>query len=403
MTASSAAPALPWPGLHTVLGSYTGRGQLFTTLGAIHGTEDSWSPLAVRRRARRILFEQILPVLSHWPITTAGWLDALPAQSTRHRELSPYPAGRVNWTATRRLGWPPEQFAIVSNDRQSDAVLTTTFAWTLRQLLDVRADAVTVVPDLANPVGRQLETARAVLHTPPVSQAEPVRPGRPELAAVRSAGRPWAALARVAEHLAIEDTRLDELARRLLLPDDDLRWRLFHLGCLGTILTALREKDCAIHSRRPLGIGTGPAYTVTTPHDGEWDLWFEAGGLWKYYGITSPYVEATKGLPGAGQPLGADIAFIRRHHDALVIECKYSADPTYIARDGYHQAVTYLTEIRTKLTPHASAIVVGPEGVVNASATTTTASGNVSMVPPRGLPGLLPFGILRTHDLSPKR
>jgi hypothetical protein len=392
MTSLEKAPAIPWPGLLTVLGSYSGKGQLFATLGALHGTDDSWSPLAVRRRARRILFEQVLPVLVHWPTTPAAWLDALPAQTTRHRQLSPSPAGRVDWAATRRMGWPPDLFATTRSNRLADAVLTTTLAWTVRRLLDVRADAVVVVPDLAKPAARQLDAARTALHVPPVAQAEPIRPGRPELAAVHSAGRPWSVLARVAELLAVEDTALDKLARLLLLPDDDLRWRLFHLGCLGTILTALRNCNCTIRSRRPLGIGTGPAYTVTTPHDGEWDLWFESAGIWTHYGIPAPYVEATRGLPGAGQPLGADIALIRRHHDALVIECKYSADPTYVGRDGYHQAATYLTEIRTKLTPRASAIVVGPEGVVTAPATTITACGSISVVPPGALMGLLPLG-----------
>jgi hypothetical protein len=208
---------------------------------------------------------------------------------------------------------------------------------------------------------------------------------------VRAAGRPWTALAHAAELVATEERSLDELARLLLQPDDELRWRLFHLGCLGTLLTALRDRGCTLRSRRPIGIGTGPAYTVATPQHGDWDLWFEAGGLWRHYGIPAPYVEATKGLPGAGQPLGADIALIRHHHDAIVMECKYSADPTYIGRDGYHQALTYLTEIRSRVTPRATAVVVGPEGVVTEPAGTTTAVGSISIVSPRDLPGHLPF------------
>jgi hypothetical protein len=45
-----------------------------------------------------------------------------------------------------------------------------------------------------------------------------------------------------------------------------------------------------------VGAGTlGPAYNVRTISGEQWDLWFEAGGVWTFYGAASPYVVATAG------------------------------------------------------------------------------------------------------------
>lgn len=389
MIPSEYGPALPWPGVLAALASYSSKGQLFTTLGHMAGVDDNWSARDVKRRARRILLGQLLPVIHRWPTSPSVWLDALPAQTFREKLTSPTPIGRINWPATRLHGWPPGQFVITHNSRQADEVLTTTLAWTLRRLLAVRRDATALLPGLDAPIQTQLAAAQKVLDTAPINTAKSVRPGRPELASVRSMGRPWVALARAAELLAVEDSSVDELARRLLLPDDDLRWRLFHLGCLGIILNALTGRGYSITSLRPIGIGTGPSYRVTDKNGIGWDLWFEAGGIWNYYKIPSPYVSATAGLPGAGQPLGADIALIRRGVQAIVVECKYSADPTYVGRDGYIQALTYLAEIRTGIAAHGSAIVIGPESVVRTASTADTCIGQVSITPPSGVSALL--------------
>lgn len=382
-------PALPWPGLLSVLSNYSSRGQLFTALGTVPD-DDAWSSSDVRRRARRILLERLIPTVRALPTSTSAWLDALPAESRRHRATTTVPVGRIDWPRTRLGGWPPTRFVTSRRSRTPDEVLVTTLAWAGGRVLDVVKDATSLLPGGGDPIAVQLETLRRLLDVRPLVDAEPVAPGRPELAALRATGRPWSALASMIDVLRLEDLDLPALARELLVPDDDLRWRLFHLGCLGTVLTALKGRGWTATGLRPLGIGTGPAYALTDDVGRQWELWFEAAGIWSYYKVSSPYAEASAGLAAAAQPLGADIALFRGNEEAVAIECKYSADPKYIVRNGYLQGMAYLSEIRSRKASTCRAIVVGPEDVVPSTHSTSTIAGELYIAPPSALPQLLP-------------
>lgn len=384
----STAPPIPWQGLLEALRGYSGRGQLYNAIASVAG-DDIWSARDVRLRAHRVLLEQCAPLLARLPSSTTAWLDALPAQSHQRREDASAPIGRVDWPRTRLGGWPPQKFAVTKRSRQADEVLVTTLAWAANTLHDVRQDSLMVAPESDMNVRLQLSALEALLHLPPVNQAVRARPGRPELAAARWSGRPWAALADVAQSLLGAERDVEQTARMLLYPDDDLRWRLFHLGCLGNVLATVRRIGCQVIGLRPLGIGSGPAYRVVDLEGREWDLWFEAGGMWRHYGVDSPYVQATRGLPGAGQPLGADLALVLPGESALLVECKYSKNPSYIGRQGYEQAMTYLAEARSGLVSRATAAVVGPEGVVTSGSSVSTFVGPVIVIPPSGLEHLV--------------
>jgi hypothetical protein len=60
----------------------------------------------------------------------------------------------------------------------------------------------------------------------------------------------------------IEGERLANLARTLLAPDEEFRWRPFHLAVLGEIIAALKDLGATVESLRPLGrddTSTGPS------------------------------------------------------------------------------------------------------------------------------------------------
>lgn len=56
-----------------------------------------------------------------------------------------------------------------------------------------------------------------------------------------------------------------------------------------------------------------------------------------------------------------------------MFECKWSVDGTYVGRDGYHQASSYLVEARAGIATDAWSYVIGPAEVVSARSETELA------------------------------
>lgn len=379
-------PPIPEDGLAEALGTWAGRGYLWDALAAPTDirSERQWSRRDLVSRAHRVLLERVAPMLSVWPSRLASWIDALPAAREHSRLIYPAPFSGVSWPDTRRrFGWPPTAFVGRQAERGADTLLMTTLRWTLDYLTRVRADAIKTFPGVDIKVRDQLDAAAALLRVEPVASAPSVMPGYPEIMALRHEGNPWNSVANVADQFRAIEASVVDLAWRLIVPDDEIRWRLFHLAVLGVLLAALRTAGWVIMSRRPLGgSAAGPNYTITDLRGLSWDLWFEAAGIWDYEGERSPYREAALGVPGGGRALGADVLLIQSGNRALVVECKYSPYPDIIARDGYLQAVTYATELRSRLVNSIVSLVVGPTGVITAPGFTETCVGRIGIVPP---------------------
>jgi hypothetical protein len=79
---------------------------------------------------------------------------------------------------------------------------------------------------------------------------------------------------------------------------------------------------------------------------------------------------------------GADLLLLDAQRQALIIECKYSANPDRVARDGYYQAVAYAAEARSRLVEQVVAVAVGPESVVPEASFATLNVGTVGTVAP---------------------
>ena len=177
---------------------------------------------------------------------------------------------------------------------------------------------------------------------------------------------------------------------QVLMPDDEIRWRLFHLATLGVLLTALREAGCQITSLRPLSPKSGgPNYEVVSSRGEPYLLWFEASGVWSYFGRPSPFVEATRGIGHARRSNGADLLLLMPRRRALILECKYSWNQDVVARDGYYQAMAYSAEAQSRLADFVIGVAVGPESVVSASSFTNLSIGRVGTAPPSGLTSLI--------------
>jgi hypothetical protein len=385
----SGQPPIPQRGLDEMLRAWSGQGQLWDALAAISDpvAERQWTAQDIRRRAHRVLFQQLEPLLMTWPAQRRTWLYALPAESLQTREVGKVPTSGTSWSETRRGGWPPSSFVSRPRVRRADSLLTTTLKWVLDQLVEVRRAAATPSSEVQWLARSRLDVAAALLAVDPLASTTAMLPRPTDLVAMRAAGRPWRSVAPVAALLrTLSGAGLLELAARVVAPDGDLAWRLFHLAVLGELLHALRAAGATVVSVRPLGdSASGPAFKVLDARAREWDLWFEAAGAWRRYGRKSPYAAAAAGVPGAGSALGADLLLIRPAERALVIECKYSWNPSVVARGGYEQAVTYAAEAHEMAPGHVRAVVTGPRGVVEAPGFTYTIAGRVDIVPPETL------------------
>jgi hypothetical protein len=385
-------PPVPDAGLAAVLASWSGRGSLFEALSVPLEEREvrRWTSFDVRLRADRVLLSLLEPALMRWPKRTSEWLDYLPASKKHTRVVEQAPFAGVAWAETRRrFGWPPTAFVGRHAERGPDMLAVQVLRWCADRLSQIW-DSAGAEPELKFGSTVQLESALRLLELEPLSSASPGTPRRADLIALRREGAPWGSVASVAEVLLDTEKSVDFLIYQVLMPDDEIRWRLFHLAVLGVVLIALREAHCQITSLRPLSPKSGgPNYEVISPRGEPYLLWFEASGVWSYLDKPSPFVEATHGISRARRTNGADVLFLLPGCRALILECKYSWDQDWVARHGYYQSMAYSAEIRSRLAEVVLAATVGPESVVSASSFTNLSIGKVGTVPPSALGSLV--------------
>ncbi|MGU3645176.1 hypothetical protein ACLBXX_09430 [Microbacterium sp. C23T] len=248
----------------------------------------------------------------------------------------------------------------------------------------IQRDANRAASDVDASVRHELSAIRQAWESLQSSNAEFVAPDREDIAALRASGRPWGALADVAQMIILKRGDVANAARELLLPAPELRGALFHLGCLGEVLVALRRHHWGLTNLRPIGIGSGPIFRARKG-DRTLEIWYETAAAYRYYKGRSPYADALTQLRANGRPIGADIGLFESNRRALLLECKYSAKPEYVLRNGYEQAVAYMTECHTALAVDVEGVVIGPHGVVNGFAEVETSVGMVSLMPASGV------------------
>ncbi|MBS7589801.1 hypothetical protein KHC24_20950 [Ancylobacter defluvii] len=315
-------------------------------------------------------------------------MDALPAVRLHETTTTQSPTSGISWPETRiRYGWPPSAFIGRQTARHADSLLSTALRWTFERLGTIRDSAVSSYADADVEIRAQLDAGRRAIMRAPLALAPAIRPGRHDLIAIRRAGSPWGTVSEIANRLSVLDASPEALANELLIPDENIRWRLFHLAILGEILLSARSLGFQTLSQGPLRPGGGrPSFRLTARGDLAFDLWFEAAGIWHDLGVRSPYAEATAGIALKDRRLGADLLLAHpRGHSFLVIECKYSWNVDFVARNGYYQAVAYASELASRTGGKIMAIAVGPEGVVHSSGFTQLSVGQIGICPPSAI------------------
>lgn len=379
---------IPTEGLNEVLRIWSGRGHLLSAIASVADEQLSeiiWNADDVRMRASRILFELLKPHFHRLPTRVASWLDAIPANIRPRKETSDSIFPGVSWTDTyKRFGWPPSSFIGKTKTRGTDLNLVTTAAWTLSNIQELREAALHLSPSADKDIVKQLNSVGDLFNEEPFFSADYF--GLPDLSdikAMRAEGRPWHNLADIAEQIFLIYRDAKQFALQLLSPDDEIRWRLFHLGILGEVLLGLTSAGCKIRSLRPIrASSTEPSFQLTSPRGHEWDLWFEGSGIWNFYKVSPPYKAVNKGAKTKGTRLSPDIILTRSPEQALIFECKfYDSNIARMVRDGYLQVSAYVNEVKTCLAANVMGVVIAPATDIPCFGLSNTVSGKVGIAP----------------------
>lgn len=216
---------IPQGGLEEVLSGWSGQGQLLEALAAVGAplVDWKWTRRDVSRRAHRVLFQILTPLITKWPTHVLPWIEALPAQSERVPETTMAPTSGTSWVRTRiEHGWPPSAFAGRTRVRVADTLLLTTLRWVLEYVDLVWKDARALAADLDRGITQQLAASASLLEIEPVASASPIPPSRQDLVGLFSEGFPWTVLSPVALELQRLDTSVMDYALRLVEPHEDL-------------------------------------------------------------------------------------------------------------------------------------------------------------------------------------
>ncbi|MDE0321625.1 MAG: hypothetical protein OXI97_17250 [Acidimicrobiaceae bacterium] len=348
-----------------MLRGWIGDGDLLRAVAASQADDHSWSERDIRQRGQRIALGRLSDDLQRLPQSEREWAAALPTASYATKAVAVAPSGGVRWAETVRFhGWPPAAYVRRHRRRMTDETALTALAW-LSLRLDAYRHACHSSPALLERIGAPIAAMRRALAH--LDDPSPVRPDRTDLRSLRSSGQPWPVVSQIAELI----TRVDEdpafIAFELLSPEPDLVARLFHLNIFGEVLRALRQGGFRCIWLSPIGgARSGPRLQCVDRYGLVVDLWFEAAGSRKHYALgDGAYVRATRSISGAGGPIGADIALVSRARNAvLLLECKWSPDSSYIARDGFHQAASYALEARDGLGDKVWSFIVGPAEII---------------------------------------
>ena len=356
---------LPSSGLDELLQGWIGDGDLDRAVAASRTDEHSWNERDIRHRGQRIALAQLADDLQLLPKSEREWADALPAASQSTKKVSAVPSGGTRWSETvRRHGWPPAAYAQRHRRRITDETALTALAW-LSLRLDEYGHACESSPALLE----QIEAPISVMHraVARLEDPNPIKPDRSDLRSLRSSGQPWPVVSRIAELVARVDHDAAFVAFELLYPEPDLASRLFHLNAFGEVLRTLRGSGFRCTWRSPIGgARAGPRLQCVDTYGLVLDLWFEAAGSRKHYVVKDgAYACATRSISGVGGPIGADIALVSEARNAvLLLECKWSADPSYVGRDGFHQAASYALDARNGLAERVWSFIVGPAELI---------------------------------------
>lgn len=368
MNFSSSEPRIAVEHLYSLSRLWGGAGDLVEWLGADDELPDvEWSRELIKARiATAVIGRFQSRWLRYLPKSAADWQDLIGQQVVRTTARLDHPTAHTDWSATiSEFGRYPVQTYI---ERRPIASFDTPYSRTLKAAcsLALRADdlaAAQLGPRPLSPRTRRMFDA--TLKLPALAAAAGDLPSAYDLAVCRSGGGVWLIISRLAEELAAiwsADPAAQIKTLAPILPQ--FNHQLFELSTVGAIVSAVRQSaDGAWRSESPIGAARkGRPCIGWKQGSATLDLFYQTVPPGSRSSGT-PYASTARDIGGVLRPdIWIDVAAGPKRTQ-LVIECKFSLDPGYVA-SGILQSMAYSLEFPVPSDVTRRHISVGPTEVV---------------------------------------
>lgn len=364
-------PSIAIDGIRFLAGMWAGAGNLHDWLVPTEwNISRVWSPDVVRARfAESVLWGAEQTIAPRLPLSSAAWMDQFEAQLIRNTAYTDSPTAHTDWALTlSQFGrYPSPQYV----DRRPINTLESALSRVSLWLADAIRRAEALIKSQFNRTALS-EEGRARLLAPArlarvLALTSPDQLFEEDLAACTGAGGCWPLIARLARQLSGVWTR-DAATQLALLPPmlPELGSQLFELATLGACASALKSTrpNSEWSSLAPIGAAQKQKPCLTCHEDKfECNLYYQTIPKGRRVS-TGPY--QTLGTELNVQSLRPDVWLLFECPSGnveLVIESKYSMNPSYIA-SGITQVLGYSQEHIVPLGWRRLYMVVAPKEVV---------------------------------------
>lgn len=367
----SEVPSVPTDGIELLSRLWAGAGSLHDWLAPNEwNLSRVWAADIVRARfAESILWAAERYIAPRLPSGTAAWMDQFEIQLVRNTTYTELPTAHTDWALTlSQFGrYPSPQYV----DRRPINTLESALSRVSLWLADAIAKAELLIKSRFGRSGLSVE-ARAKLTAPArvariLALTVPDGLTEEDLAVCSSAGGCWPLVVKLARQLSAL-WRRDAATQLALLPPmlPELGSQLFELATLGACAIAARTyfPNGKWESLAPIGASDKQQpCLVCQAEDFRWEAYYQIVPKGRR---SSRSAYETLGAPLGVQPLRPDVWLVFERPSLkieLVIESKYSLDPSYIA-SGITQVFGYSLEHPVPQGSRRLYMVVAPKEVV---------------------------------------
>lgn len=332
------SPQLPLGGIEALARLWAGSGTLLDWIAPEDwGLDLAWSAAQVRARVADLILGRFArDYLKFLPRHAGEWVDLISQQLQRNVNRTELPTAHTDWPSTlSEYGRYPSELYIERRPIATyDTPHTRVLKWTAGA---VRRAEVLVQSQFGRAPLRQDErkVLTCALELAEVASAsDAIKPSDIDLDICKSSGAVWLLVGRFAEELSAlwfgsPTKQFFSLAPTL----PEFGHQLFEIGALGTVLNELRKKfgSQGWSAENPLAAAKSNRPCLAWSNaDAQIRIFFQTTPIAATVG-SAPYLSLARKIGGGSLRPDAWIAISGNSDADLILECKYSHDPSYVA------------------------------------------------------------------------